>query len=100
MPSGKMNIIGFANSNYANDKDTHQSVTGYVIYVKNSLIAWKFKIQPAVTLYSNEAEYVTVSMCLAEMLFIKQVLNSMHTEVQLPMTLFCDNTGAIGHCHN
>ena len=79
-----MNIIGYADSNYANDKDTCQSVTGYVICVNHPIVSWKSKMKPAVALSSTEAEYVALSMCLSEMLFIKQVLDSMHTEVQLP----------------
>jgi len=97
---GPLTIQGYSDSNYANDKDTRQSVTGYVIYVNETLVAWKSKMQPGVTLSSTEAEYVALSMCLSEMLFIKQVLESIYIPINLPMTLFCDNTGAIGLCHN
>ena len=97
---GPLTIQGYSDSNYANNKDTRQSVTGYVIYVNETLVAWKSKMQPGVTLSSTEAEYVALSMCLSEMLFIKQVLESIYIPINLPMTLFCDNTGAISLCHN
>ena len=37
-PPGKLKITGYSDFNYANDKDSHQSVTGFVIYVNDTLV--------------------------------------------------------------
>jgi hypothetical protein len=45
----------FSDSDYCGDKDTRQSVYGYVIYCNGSPIAWRSKGQKSVTLSSTEA---------------------------------------------
>ena len=42
---GPIEIIGYSDSSFANNKETQQSVTGYAIYANNSLITWKSKSQ-------------------------------------------------------
>ena len=93
-------IIGYADSSFATDKDTRLSVTGYVIYSNNSIIAWKPKNQSSITLSSTESEHVALSKCLMEMIFIKQVCESVNKPIQTPMILHTDNTGSIGIFRN
>ena len=49
-------------SDFAGDKDTRISVTGYCIYLMGCLIAWKSRVQKHVTLSSTEAEFID-SVC-------------------------------------
>ena len=93
-------LIGYEDSSFATDKYTRISVTGYVIYANKFIIAWKSKIQSSVTLSNTKSEYVALSMCLMEMIFIKQVCKSVNQPIQTPMILYTNNIGAIGMCHN
>ena len=88
-------IEAYTDSNYASDRDTRSSVSGFAIYVNGCLVSWRSKIQNSVTLLSTEAEYVAVSQCVAELGFVKQILEGLQQEVELPMILKVDNTGAI-----
>jgi hypothetical protein len=88
-------ITGKSDSDYAGDKDTRTSVSGYVVYLNAALIAWKSKSQKVVTLSSTEAEYMALSDLCTEVLFIKQLLESMGMGIQLPIKLEVDNTGAL-----
>jgi hypothetical protein len=88
-------IIGYSDSNFASDKDTRRSVTGFAIYYSGCLVAWKSKMQQCVTLSSTEAEYVACSQCANDMEFVRQILESVKERVDLPMVLYVDNTGAI-----
>jgi hypothetical protein len=67
----KWEIFAYVDSDYAGDKDTRISVTGYVIFVQGCLISWKSKSQRSVTLSSTEAEYVAISEVCAEIMFVK-----------------------------
>jgi hypothetical protein len=87
-------------SNYASNKDTRKSVSGFVVYYMGALISWKSKGQNCVTMSSTEAEYVAMCSCAIEMMFIKQVVESIKFQVKLPMILFADNTGAIDLAKN
>jgi hypothetical protein len=66
-----------------------------VIYVLGAPVAWKSHAQRNVTLSSTEAEYVAVSEVCAEILFVRQIITFLGTEVALPIIVKVDNIGAI-----
>jgi hypothetical protein len=88
-------LEGISDSNYAEDKETRISVFGYVIYLCGSPIAWKSKSGKSVTLSSTEAEYVGISEVAKEILFVKQILEGVGIVINYPITIKCDNIGAI-----
>ena len=91
----KWGMKAFCDSDFAGDKDTRISVTGFVIYVMGALISWRSRGQKSVTLSSSEAEYVALSEVCAEIMFIKQVLEFLKMKVELPIVVHVDNVGAI-----
>ena len=93
--SDQIEIVAYSDSNYASDKITRKSVTGYLIFLCGNLIAWRSRMQKCVTLSSTEAEYVALSQCAQDLIFVKQFLESLDVEVDLPMTIRVDNTGSI-----
>jgi hypothetical protein len=66
-----------------------------VIYFCGAPISWKSKSGKSVTLSSTEAEYLAMSECAKELIFIKNVLETMGIKVKLPIEIKVDNTGAI-----
>jgi hypothetical protein len=88
-------LEGISDSEYAGDKESRISVYGYILYFCGAPIAWKSKAGKCVTLSSTEAEYVAVSEVAKEILFAKQVLESMGIGLILPIIIKCDNVGAI-----
>jgi hypothetical protein len=67
----------------------------YIIYFCGAPIAWKSKSGKSVTLSSTEAEYFALSEVTKEVMFVKQVLESMGIEIKLPILIKVDNVGAI-----
>jgi hypothetical protein len=65
-----MELRGRSDSDYAGDKNTRQSVSGYVVYLNGALIAWRSKAQKTVTLSSTEAEYMALPWGLVYRNFI------------------------------
>ena len=61
-------------SDYAGDKETRTSVTGYCIYLHGCLIEWKSIAQKTVSLPFTEVEYIAVSEVITEILFNKNIL--------------------------
>ena len=49
----KLTIQGFCDSDYAGDRDSRKSVTGYVIKLLGCMVAWKSKSQRSVALSSS-----------------------------------------------
>jgi hypothetical protein len=93
-------LEGISDSEYAGDKESRISVYGYMIYFCGAPIAWKSKAGKSVTLSSTEAEYVAVSEVAKEILFAKQVLESMGIDLTYPIVIKCDNVGAIYLANN
>jgi len=91
-----MKVYAYVDSNYATNKETRKSVTGYFVTIGGCLVSAASKTQPSVTLSSTEAEYIAASMCGTEIKFIQMLLEElMPTADVRPATLFEDNTGAI-----
>ena len=88
-------LKAFSDSDWAGSKDDRRSITGYCIYLKGCLVSWKSRGQKHVTLSSTEAEYVAVAEACADIMFIKMMMEFLKVEVQRPVTVFCDNVGAI-----
>ena len=98
--NGIWQIVAFCDSDFAGDKDTRISVTGFCIYIGKCLVSWRSRGQKSVTLSSTEAEYVAVSEVCAEIIYIKQVLEFLGMKIEYPITVNCDNVGAIFLAHN
>jgi hypothetical protein len=88
-------LYGMSDSDYAGDKDTRISVSGYVVYANGALITWKSRGQKSVTLSSTEAEYVALAELVTEVQFVKMIIESMGMAVRIPIKLRADNIGAI-----
>ena len=88
-------IEGFSDSEFGGDKTTRKSVYGYVIYFCGAPIAWKSKASASVTLSATEAEYFASSEATKEVVFIKNLLDTMYFNCKLPITIRGDNAGAI-----
>ncbi|MFM8622139.1 MAG: reverse transcriptase domain-containing protein, partial [Holophagaceae bacterium] len=91
-----LKVYGYVDSNWATNKESRKSVTGYVLTLGGCLITWSSKNQPTVALSSTEAEYIAASTCATEIKFVQMLLEEVIPEVKTrPATLFEDNTGCI-----
>ncbi|KAH9095149.1 hypothetical protein LEN26_017906 [Aphanomyces euteiches] len=48
----------FVDTDYANDKSTRRSTSGYLLFLNKCLVSWKSKLQNIVALFTSEAEYI------------------------------------------
>nr|XP_016492446.1 PREDICTED: uncharacterized mitochondrial protein AtMg00810-like [Nicotiana tabacum] len=67
---------------YSNDSDLTVSAYG------ESLIGWKSKKQPVVSLSSTEAEYRAISKVIGELTWMVRLLSDLHVPVSLPISVF------------
>ena len=93
-------VMLYSDSDWAGDKDTRISVTGYIIFLQNVPVCWKSKGQKSVALSSSEAELIALSEAAKEVKFIYQVMISMELKVKLPIICRVDNVGAIFMAEN
>ena len=69
------------------------------IFVESQLPG-KAKGMKSVVLSTTEAEYIALSEVVKELKFIFQFLQTMNIEVELPITVYVDNVGAIWLSNN
>lgn len=85
----------YTDSDFAGDANNRKSISGFVIYLNECLLAWRLKQQRNVTLLSTEAEYVAVSEIVTEILFISKLMEFIDLKCEYPIIVHMDNIGAI-----
>ncbi|CAM9706466.1 unnamed protein product, partial [Discosporangium mesarthrocarpum] len=86
-------LTGYADWDWGGDAENHRSVTGHIILIDGSPIAWKSK-QGAITLSSSEAEWTAMIHGMRHCLHIKGIIPELHMP-QDTTQWYCDNRGAI-----
>ncbi|XP_047309565.1 secreted RxLR effector protein 161-like [Impatiens glandulifera] len=76
-------LVGYVDSNYANDRDNRKSTTFYVFTLCGSCISWKSQLQPIVALSTTESEYVAATEAFKEAIWLRAVLTSPVDVVEL-----------------
>ncbi|GJX71737.1 ribonuclease H-like domain-containing protein [Tanacetum coccineum] len=90
-----MNLIGYVDSDWAKCKATRRSVTGFSIFLGNSLVSWKSKKQTVVARSSAEAEYKALASITCEIMWLINLLRDLRIETKKPVSVFCDNKAVI-----
>ena len=88
-------LKAYCDSDYAGDKDTRQSITGYVIYFQGSPVSWCSRFQWSMTLLSAEAEYIAVLEVCAEIMHCKYIVEFMGVVIILLILVNVDNFGVV-----
>jgi hypothetical protein len=96
---GNMELMGYVDADYANDKTDRRSVTGYIFFLGESPISWKSKKQTLVTLSTTEAEYIAISEAVQEGKYLRGLLNELGFP-QKTTKLYNDNLSAVRICNN
>ena len=67
------------------------------MYLNGVPISWRSRSQRAVTLSTTESEYYAISEICSELIFVKNMLEFLGVELDLPIIICLDNIGAIYH---
>nr|GFA25949.1 retrovirus-related Pol polyprotein from transposon TNT 1-94 [Tanacetum cinerariifolium] len=80
-------------------RDTRLSTSGSVQFLRERLISWSSKRQKSAVISSMEAEYIALSGCCAQILWMRSQLSDYGLGFnKIPM--YCDNKSAIALCCN
>jgi len=69
--NSSVHLKAFCDSDWDTCSDSRQSVTGFSVYLGNSLISWKSKKQGTISKSSCEAEYRVITTVTCEIQWIK-----------------------------
>nr|GEW21795.1 uncharacterized mitochondrial protein AtMg00810-like [Tanacetum cinerariifolium] len=92
-------LTAFADVDHAGCQDTRRSTSGSVQFLGERLISWSSKRQKSVAISNKEAEYIALSGCCAQILWMRSQLSDSGLGFnKIPM--YCDNKSAIALCCN
>nr|GEX37918.1 retrovirus-related Pol polyprotein from transposon TNT 1-94 [Tanacetum cinerariifolium] len=92
-------LTAFADADHAGCQDTRRSTSGSVKFLGERLISWSSKRQKSAAISSTEAEYIALSGCCAQILWMRSQLSDYGIGFnKIPM--YCDNKSAIALCCN
>lgn len=86
-------LQGFADADWANNKNDRKSYTGIVFKLSGGAISWESNKQRTVALSSTEAEYMALSEASKEAIYLKNVLSEL-IKYDSSVTVFNDNQSA------
>jgi hypothetical protein len=93
--TGEPQLIGYTDSDWAGDRETRKSTTGYMFTMAGAAISWSSKRQQTIALSSTEAEYMAASSAAQEVMYLRALLLSLRHKQDGPTILYQDNQGAI-----
>ena len=91
---GDLELRGFSDSDWANDKNDRKFTSGFLIFLGPNLISWCRKRQPKVSRSSTEAEYRALALLVAETMWVTYILCELRATHTVP-ALYCDNKSTI-----
>lgn len=93
--NSSITLTSYVDSDFASSIIDRKSISGFVIKLNDNLIFWKTKKQNIVTLSSAESEYVALSTCVTENLFLGQMLSEILKLNIFPVYIHEDNQSCI-----
>ncbi|KAJ3502676.1 hypothetical protein NMY22_g18509 [Coprinellus aureogranulatus] len=96
---GEQGLIGFTDSDYAEDPNFRRSITGNIVMLAGCAISWRSRGQKTVAQSSTEAEYMALAELARQVMWVKRLFGEMG--IHLTATPVCsDNQGAIFDASN
>ncbi|KAA0062116.1 gag/pol protein [Cucumis melo var. makuwa] len=89
-------LIGYTDSDFQTDKDARKSTSRSVFTLNGGAVVWRSIKQYYIANSTMEAEYVAACEAAKEAVWLKMFLTDLEIvpNMQLPITLYCDNSGA------
>jgi len=97
--AGEEGLQAFVDADWASQPHRH-SISGYVILLHGSPVAWSARKQSLIALSTVEAEYIALTSVAQEVLYIQALLDKLYEPIKAATIVHCDNQGAIALASN
>ncbi len=92
--------LAYADADYGGCWDTRRSTSGFIFLMAGGVVTWSSKRQATVALSTVEAEYVAMSRCAQQMVWMRTWLDEIKVEHHLPGVIKGDSRGALALAKN
>ncbi|GJX34868.1 integrase, catalytic region, zinc finger, CCHC-type containing protein [Tanacetum coccineum] len=94
-----MSLTAYADADQTGCQDLRRSTSGSAQFLGDRLVSWSSKKQRSTAISTTEAEYIAMSGCCAQILWMRSQLKDYGFEFN-KIPLYCDNKSAIALCCN
>ncbi|GJX46465.1 retrovirus-related pol polyprotein from transposon TNT 1-94 [Tanacetum coccineum] len=94
-----MSLTAYADADHVGCQDTRRSTSGSAQFLGDKLVSWSSKKQKCTAISSTEAEYIALSGCCAQILWMRSQLTDYGLQFN-KIPLYCDNKSVIALCYN
>ncbi|GJR53069.1 retrovirus-related pol polyprotein from transposon TNT 1-94 [Tanacetum coccineum] len=94
-----MALTAYADADHAGCQDIRKSTSGSAQFLGDKLVSWSSKKQTSTSISSTEAEYIAMSGCRAQILWMRSQLSD-YGFAYNRIPLYCDNKSSIDLCCN
>ncbi|GKB99703.1 hypothetical protein Tco_0985840 [Tanacetum coccineum] len=92
-------LTTYADADHVECQDTRQSTSESAQFLGSKLVSWSSKKKKSIAISSTEAEYIVLSGCCAQILWMRSQLTYYGLKFN-KIPLYCDNKSAIALCCN
>ena len=104
-PRGPNNqwLHGYCDANWAGDKDSRKSTSGYMFFLMGGPVSWKSRMQKCIAMSSAESEYIAACASAKEAKWLRLMLSELEPNsntMNVPVPISCDSQSAIAIVKN
>ncbi|GJR75666.1 retrovirus-related pol polyprotein from transposon TNT 1-94 [Tanacetum coccineum] len=94
-----MALTAYADADHAGCQDTRRSTSGSAQFLGDKLVSWSSKKQKSTAISTTEAEYIAMSGCCAQILWMRSQLSD-YSFAFNKISLYCDRSAIALCCNN
>lgn len=98
-PSLPLTFHAYTDADWVKMQSQH-SISGYVVMMGGSPIAWSSKQQAVIALSTCKAEYIACTHTACKVIWLQNLLMELRFTQAAATTLYCDNNGTIACSHD
>lgn len=93
-------LFAYCDSDWAENKFDRKSQSGMYCYINGGAVMWSCKKQSVVALSSAEAEYVSISECCKEVIWLERIAKHFGINLVNPIEILTDSQSAMAMTNN